>query len=558
MWRVHRWLPALLALLLCGAWGAPAVAVPPPHDNFNSSGWLLTLGSPVVENNTEATEQTNEGFTENDSTSYRCRSETVYPPPSPPDSTAPWNNAYIVKRTLWFAYQNPTAGAWLTVSTRPTGSADSAVDTLMAVYPSSGPVVGCSDDAETSNSRKYSELRFQATAQQYSIQVGSCVNPNTGNDCNTTGSSGQVTLAIYGQPANDARAAAIDISDRAERFANTRGATAIGEQLSCRRPDGSTANLEKTVWYRYTASAAGTATFTASGYDTVVAGYRGDSGTASDCADNPSRSSGDSLAMHLAAGETVFLQVGGYGSGVAAAAGLLQLDTTFATDPPPSHDLDGDGVDGVQFGGSDCNDNNSAIKPGATEILNNDVDENCDGKKEQDRDHDGSVDAPEGPDCNPANKDIHPGALDIPGNGIDEDCSDGPARAHLRDPRAKFDGGVATVGSRVLGFWAKGLELSGLTTGATVVVQCHGAHAKYCRTRRLVVRHSRTTIRFSSRERPISGKAVFDIKIYRPGKSDVIGSYVRLKGTRQGAADCTGDLRAGTATIAGKACHPRR
>jgi hypothetical protein len=551
MRRLHRGIVILAALALAMLGAASASAAPPANDTA-SAAYALTLNVPAPPfADNEATVQTGEAYISlPDKSEKRCTGSTIVGPGS-----SSYAGAHTVSRTLWYTLQVTTPGP-ITVTTRPTGSLDSTVNTMMVAY---GPTdFACSDDVVSG--KGFSEIRFNATPQKYTFQVGNCGAPDSSDGlCSPSTYLGNIAVAAYSPPGNDARADATDISNGASASVLTRGATANGETTSCRRDqNGQTANFEKTVWFKYTAPSSGKATFATSGFDTVIADYRGGSGTIDHCSDDPASEGGDALTLGLAAGETVFLQVGGFGDGVAAAAGQLRLDTTFAADPPPNHDLDGDGVDGVQFGGSDCNDNNSAIKPGATEILNNDVDENCDGKKEQDRDHDGSVDAPEGPDCNPANKDIHPGALDIPGNGIDEDCSDGPARAHLRDPRAKFDGGVATVGSRVLGFWAKGLELSGLTTGATVVVQCHGAHAKYCRTRRLVVRHSRTTIRFSSRERPISGKAVFDIKIYRPGKSDVIGSYVRLKGTRQGAADCTGDLRAGTATIAGKACHPRR
>ena len=85
-------------------------------------------------------------------------------------------------------------------------------------------------------------------------------------------------------------------------------------------------------------------------------------------------------------------------------------------------DVDKDGVTKPL----DCNDRNPAIHPGAREIVNNAVDENCDGRADLDRDLDGVKAPPGGRDCNDTNRKIKPGAREIPGNKIDENC-DGKA-----------------------------------------------------------------------------------------------------------------------------------
>ena len=78
------------------------------------------------------------------------------------------------------------------------------------------------------------------------------------------------------------------------------------------------------------------------------------------------------------------------------------------------------GMDLTEF--ADCDDNDSSVNPGASEIPNDGIDQDCDGSDlvlPIDNDNDGYD---ETIDCDDDDFLINPGAVDFPNDGIDQNC----------------------------------------------------------------------------------------------------------------------------------------
>ncbi len=120
-----------------------------------------------------------------------------------------------------------------------------------------------------------------------------------------------------------------------------------------------------------------------------------------------------------------------------------RLDSTL---PSLDEDCSDSGEGRASDSNGDCDDGDPAVHPGATEVVGDGVDQDCDGSEacysEADGDGyrsdtfipsaDGDCTDPgealtdvEGGDCDDADADVHPDATELPGDEIDQDCDGG-------------------------------------------------------------------------------------------------------------------------------------
>ena len=170
------------------------------------------------------------------------------------------------------------------------------------------------------------------------------------------------------------------------------------------------------------------------------------------------------LAANLRSGR--WLSVWSADDPPALADGEFEL---FARQVGENFDLDADGSPVP----ADCDDRNAGRRPGAPDVPDNGLDEDCSGADAVNLDRDG--DGSQRPaDCNDADPAIAPSKRDIPNNDIDEDCANGARRVRTR---ADVDRGF-----RVFRDFTKVTKLRVTQTGPgmKVRIRCAPARGKGC------------------------------------------------------------------------------
>lgn len=189
--------------------------------------------------------------------------------------------------------------------------------------------------------------------------------------------------------------------------------------------------------------------------------------------------------------------------------------------------LDGD-ADGVNRP-ADCDDANPAIRPGATDVPGDGIDQDCaDGDAavvvppvDSDKDDDG-VNA--GLDCDDADAAVRPGAVDVPGDGVDQDCKDGDAAFPVTSASLNYNFKAAGKRTRIVR-----LVLSKIAVGATVKVTCKG---RGCPVRSKTVRPSKGTVNVRAllRRKPLRAGNVLTLSITQPGHVAKVVSFKARRG----------------------------
>ena len=176
---------------------------------------------------------------------------------------------------------------------------------------------------------------------------------------------------------------------------------------------------------------------------------------------------------------------------------------------------------------ADCNDANPAIRPGATDIPDNGVDENCDGRDATNLDRDGDgVARPQ--DCDDGDPAIKPGAREVRGNDVDENCDT------RIEPFPPLLGSISVRWSKA-GAGTRNVRLVArkFLKGATIEVRCRGRGCPP-RTFRRTVRRASENLHSMLGNRVIGRGARLEVRVTSASR---IGRLLRFRFSKAGEPD---------------------
>jgi hypothetical protein len=224
-------------------------------------------------------------------------------------------------KSIWFSWRAPATGRWTF------GTQGSSFDTLLGVYTGTAVnalrLVGSNDNVFGTTT---SAVSFNATAgTTYRIVVDG-----------RNGASGPVLLTWGPTPANDLFTNARELTGNAGKIVDTNNSGATrdtGEPAHA----GNTSLGSHSMWYKWTAPAAGRATFFTAGstFDTVLAVYTGTSVGALRVVaanDNVTGTITSSATFNTTAGTTYMIAVDGKNNTV----GIPVLQWSLFIPPPPN------------------------------------------------------------------------------------------------------------------------------------------------------------------------------------------------------------------------------
>ena len=162
---------------------------------------------------------------------------------------------------------------------------------------------------------------------------------------------------------------------------------------------------------------------------------------------------------------------------------------------------------------------NAGINPGATDVPDNGVDENCDGVDaiNLDRDDDGF---PRPADCNDGNPAIRPGVTDIPDNGVDENCDGSDAK---KPPLPRVPATVSfnfpRPGSKFTKFTV--FLVKTVPAGSKIVATCKG---KACgkKPAKQTVKNAKGTVKLKKFQRKFKVGSVIEVRVTQSGMKGIV------------------------------------